>query len=78
MFSYGPVPSRRFGRSLGVSPIPRKSCSYSCIYCQLGRTNDMRIERSLFYATEAIMSDIRASVIANRGGIDYITFAGDG
>jgi wyosine [tRNA(Phe)-imidazoG37] synthetase (radical SAM superfamily) len=35
---YGPVPSRRLGRSLGVDLVPFKTCSYDCIYCQLGRT----------------------------------------
>ena len=40
-YVYGPVPSRRLGISLGISPIPKKTCNYSCIYCQLGRTDHM-------------------------------------
>jgi wyosine [tRNA(Phe)-imidazoG37] synthetase (radical SAM superfamily) len=38
-YVYGPVPSRRLGMSLGISPIPKKTCNYSCVYCQLGRTD---------------------------------------
>ncbi|HAR77907.1 MAG TPA: radical SAM protein, partial [Anaerostipes hadrus] len=37
-YVFGPIPSRRLGRSLGISPLPKKTCNYSCIYCQLGRT----------------------------------------
>lgn len=76
MYTYGPVPSRRLGSSLGVSPIPPKTCSYSCVYCQLGRTNHLQIERKSFYAKENILSEIikRAGVSKS----DYITFVGDG
>ena len=38
MLTFGPVPSRRLGRSLGINNIPLKVCSYSCVYCQLGPT----------------------------------------
>ncbi len=76
MYTYGPVPSRRLGHSLGVSPIPPKTCSYSCVYCQLGRTKHLQIERKSFYAKEDILSGITKSVKASKS--DYITFAGDG
>ncbi len=42
---FGPVPSRRLGRSLGVDLVPFKTCSYDCIYCQLGRTTCKTVER---------------------------------
>lgn len=58
MYAYGPVPSRRFGRSLGVSPIPEKTCSYSCIYCQLGRTKNLTPVRQSFFDQDDIFSDI--------------------
>jgi wyosine [tRNA(Phe)-imidazoG37] synthetase (radical SAM superfamily) len=45
----GPVPSRRLGRSLGVNNVPYKTCPYSCIYCQLGRTTNLTVERRCFY-----------------------------
>ena len=56
-FVFGPVPSRRLGRSLGVSPIPKKSCNYSCIYCQLGRTDKMTNTRKDFFPVEDILAE---------------------
>lgn len=76
MYAYGPVPSRRLGRSLGVSPIPRKTCSYNCIYCQLGLTGKLQVKRESFYPKEDILSDIEK--IMNPANVDYITFVGDG
>jgi wyosine [tRNA(Phe)-imidazoG37] synthetase (radical SAM superfamily) len=76
MYTYGPVPSRRLGRSLGVSPIPPKTCSYSCVYCQLGKTKHLQIKRKSFFAKDDILNEIikRARVSES----DYITFVGDG
>ena len=54
MIAFGPVPSRRLGRSLGVNNIPPKVCSYSCVYCQVGRTRNMQNIRSLFYTPDEI------------------------
>jgi wyosine [tRNA(Phe)-imidazoG37] synthetase (radical SAM superfamily) len=76
MHAYGPVPSRRLGRSLGVSPIPLKTCSYNCIYCQLGRTKRQQVSRESFYPREEILKDIGKVIDASK--TDYITFAGDG
>ncbi|MBC2764311.1 MAG: radical SAM protein [ANME-2 cluster archaeon] len=76
MYAYGPVPSRRLGRSLGVSPIPHKTCSYNCIYCQLGQTGKLQVKRESFYPKEDILSDIEK--VMNPANVDYITFVGDG
>jgi len=76
MHAYGPVPSRRLGRSLGVSPIPLKTCSYNCIYCQLGRTHRQQISRESFYPGEEILKDVQKVIDTSK--TDYITFAGDG
>lgn len=54
MIVYGPVPSRRLGQSIGINNIPPKTCSYSCIYCQLGRTYRMQTKRQKFYKPEDI------------------------
>ena len=77
-FVYGPVPSRRLGRSLGVNPIPLKTCNYSCVYCQLGRTQHLINERKEFFPREEILEEILFSVDLNRGKIDFITFVGEG
>jgi len=44
---FGPVPSRRLGRSLGIDLIPSKTCTYDCLYCQVGRTTRKTIERKI-------------------------------
>ena len=78
---FGPVPSRRLGRSLGVNNIPPKTCSYSCVYCQLGRTNNMLIDRRAFYEPDQILAQVERridEVESRREKIDYITFVPDG
>lgn len=75
---YGPVPSRRLGKSLGVSPIPSKTCNYSCVYCQLGRTDHMTNLRQDFYDPQEILNEILDAVKNNPSGIDYVTFVGEG
>jgi wyosine [tRNA(Phe)-imidazoG37] synthetase (radical SAM superfamily) len=81
MIVFGPVPSRRLGRSLGINNIPPKICSYACVYCQLGRTIQMQIERQAFYEQENIIKTVRDKVakVVNQGeGIHYLTFVPDG
>ncbi|NJE04791.1 radical SAM protein [Thermococcus sp. M36] len=81
MIAFGPVPSRRLGRSLGVNNIPDKVCSYACIYCQIGKTLRMELERRPFYEPELIFEEVKKKVEeAHRRGerIDYITFVPDG
>ncbi len=74
---YGPLPSRRLGRSLGVSPIPRKRCNYSCIYCQLGRTYQFSNTRSMFYPLEEIISELDL-VLSQKVDFDVVTVVGEG
>lgn len=76
MYVYGPVPLRRLGRSLGVNPIPPKTCSYSCVYCELGRTTRLQTARDSFYPKEDIFMEIRKR--ARYAKPDFITFVGDG
>lgn len=78
---FGPVPSRRLGRSLGVNNVYPKTCSYSCVYCQLGRTTMLTIERRPFYRPEEVYAQVEARVreLRLRGErVDYITFVPDG
>ena len=56
---FGPVPSRRLGRSLGVDLVPRKTCPYDCIYCEVGPTTRQTIER-LDYQADEIMAELIA------------------
>ncbi len=78
---YGPVPSRRLGRSLGVNNIPYKICPYSCVYCQIGRTNRLHTERRIFYQPEEIVREVEDKIEKHRNmgeHIDYISFVPDG
>lgn len=81
MIAFGPVPSRRLGRSLGINNIPPKICSYSCIYCQVGRTLNLEAERRIFYEPKEILEAVREKVERSREKgecIDYLTFVPDG
>jgi len=78
---YGPVPSRRLGNSLGINNIPPKICSYSCVYCQLGNTVNMQVERQTFYDPEEIAQTAKEKIrqIKEKGEpIDYLAFVPDG
>lgn len=76
-YLYGPVPSRRLGRSLGVDLVPFKTCTYDCVYCQLGRTTNKTIERKEYVAAEAILSEMERK-LGELDRPDYITLAGSG
>jgi len=81
MIAFGPVPSRRLGRSLGINNVLPKTCTYSCVYCQLGRTTRMQVEREPFYDPEEILRAVQDKVEkAGEAGepVDYLTFVADG
>ncbi|MFW6106691.1 MAG: radical SAM protein [bacterium] len=72
---FGPVPSRRLGRSLGVDLVPFKTCSYDCIYCQLGRTTNKTVERREWVPLDEVLAELKDK-LATRP--DYITLSGSG
>lgn len=76
-YIYGPVPSRRLGLSLGVSPIPKKTCNYSCVYCQLGRTDNMTNTRQLFFPLSEIIGEFE-KVLKSDINYDVVTVVGEG
>jgi wyosine [tRNA(Phe)-imidazoG37] synthetase (radical SAM superfamily) len=81
MIAFGPVPSRRLGRSLGINNIPPKICTYACTYCQLGRTIKLQVDRRPFYEPEEIVRAVGEKVTRTREAgesIDYLTFVPDG
>jgi wyosine [tRNA(Phe)-imidazoG37] synthetase (radical SAM superfamily) len=81
MLIFGPVPSRRLGRSLGINNIPPKCCTYSCIYCQVGPTRRTEVVPRAFYAPERIVQEVERhlSQLRERGErVDYLTFVPDG
>ncbi len=76
-FVYGPVPSRRLGRSLGVDLVPFKVCSYDCIYCQLGRTTDLTTKRREYVPVDQVLDEVRQR-LQDGPRPDVISLAGSG
>lgn len=76
-YLFGPVPSRRFGRSLGVDLTPHKTCSLDCVFCQLGQTTNKTVIRDEYVSTEAVIAEID-EWIKTDGRADYITLSGSG
>ncbi|MGB9672622.1 MAG: radical SAM protein [Anaerolineales bacterium] len=76
---FGPVPSRRLGQSLGIDPIPSKTCNWNCVYCQLGRTVPLTNQRKEYIPREQILSELKEALEAHQPEeIDWITFVGSG
>ena len=81
VIAFGPVPSRRLGQSLGINHIPPKTCTYSCIYCQIGRTTQMPVGRQAFYPVGEILRAVEEQVQRARvrgEAVDYMAFVPDG
>jgi wyosine [tRNA(Phe)-imidazoG37] synthetase (radical SAM superfamily) len=76
-YLYGPVPSRRLGRSLGIDIVPLKVCTLDCVYCQLGRTTNKAIERKNYTDIEAVLSELKKR-LAQGLVADFITISGSG
>ncbi|MBP7216694.1 MAG: radical SAM protein [Candidatus Omnitrophica bacterium] len=80
-FIYGPVTSRRLGKSLGVSLIPHKTCNFDCIYCQLGPTSSLATERKEYVAIASITEELKNWFLYHAQeakALDYVTISGAG
>jgi len=77
IYTFGPVPSRRLGRSLGIDFVPFKTCTYDCIYCQLGRTTAKTIDRREYFPVGAVLREIEEK-LKKVSRPDYITLSGSG
>lgn len=76
---FGPVTSRRLGRSLGIDPIPPKTCNWNCIYCQLGRTVPLQNQRAEYVPTDELLEEVENALsILDPGSVDWVTFVGSG
>ncbi|MGE5584396.1 MAG: radical SAM protein [Bacillota bacterium] len=75
-YVFGPVPSRRLGLSLGIDVIPFKTCSFDCIYCQLGRTTCKTVQRMSFASPEEVVANLK--LVLPRVKASYITLSGSG
>jgi len=75
---YGPVPSRRLGRSLGIDLVPHKICTYDCIYCQIGKTTDKTLLRKEYVPVSKILEEVKAFLSEGKGLVDYLSLSGSG
>lgn len=76
-YIYGPVPSRRLGRSLGIDVVPAKICTLDCVYCQIGRTTEKSTIRRDFFDVRAVLDELQSKLAAGIEA-DYITIGGSG
>jgi len=80
-YLYGPIKSRRLGMSLGITLTPHKTCSFNCVYCQLGKTNNLTVSRSEYIKIDEIFDELRVWFDNHKedsAGLDYITISGSG
>lgn len=78
---FGPVPSRRLGRSLGINNIPHKICTYSCVYCQIGKAIKMQDVRQEFYKPDELVDEakkILCNIHTHLEYPNYLTIVPDG
>ena len=73
---FGPVPSRRLGLSLGVDLIPPKTCTFDCLYCQVGRTTLKTADPKAFVPIQEVLDALRLRLGKVRP--DFVTFSGSG
>ncbi len=76
---FGPVPSRRLGQSLGIDPVPFKTCNWNCVYCQLGRTAPFALERREYVPKTEILAQVQ-EILAERprSDVDWVSFVRSG
>jgi len=77
-YLYGPVPSRRLGRSLGIDLVPHKICTYDCIYCQIGKTTDKTLVRKEYVPAGEILEEVRRFLKEEISAIDHLSLSGSG
>lgn len=77
-YLYGPVPSRRLGRSLGIDLVPHKVCTYDCIYCQIGKTTRKTMERKEYVPVQDLIGEIERFLREETSSPDYLSLSGSG
>ncbi|NLH48991.1 MAG: radical SAM protein [Myxococcales bacterium] len=75
---FGPVPSRRLGLSLGIDVVPHKTCSYDCVYCEVGKTTHHTLCRKSYLPEDEIIAQLDRFFSENHGPLDFVTFSGSG
>ena len=76
-YLFGPVPSRRLGKSLGVDLVPHKTCTLNCVYCECGRTTRLTLKKDVYSPIDKIKNEL-ADFLSHDPKLDFITFSGGG
>lgn len=77
-YLYGPVPSRRLGRSLGIDLVSHKTCTYDCIYCQIGKTTNKTLQRKEYVPVEEVLEEVQHFLKEETSTVDYLSLSGSG
>ncbi len=77
-YLYGPVPSRRLGRSLGIDLVPHKICTYDCIYCQIGKTTEITLSRKEYIPVKEILEEVGRFLKEENSPVDVLSLTGSG
>ena len=77
-YLYGPVPSRRLGRSLGIDLVPHKICTYDCIYCQIRKTTKKTLLRREYVPVKEVLEEVKTFLLEGSSSIDYLSLSGSG
>ena len=77
-YLYGPVPSRRLGRSLGIDLVPHKICTYDCIYCQIGDTTEKTLARKEYVPVREIIEEVERFLKEGAPSVDHLSLSGSG
>jgi wyosine [tRNA(Phe)-imidazoG37] synthetase (radical SAM superfamily) len=75
---YGPVPSRRLGRSLGIDLVPHKICTYDCIYCQIGKTTQKTFLRKAYLPAKKVLEELESFLEEDESSMDHFSLSGSG
>jgi wyosine [tRNA(Phe)-imidazoG37] synthetase (radical SAM superfamily) len=75
---YGPVPSRRLGRSLGIDLVPPKICTYDCVYCQIGQTAERRLVRKEYIPGQEVLEEVKTFLEKGDSPVDHFSLSGSG
>ncbi len=76
-YLFGPVPSRRLGMSLGIDLVPKKVCSLNCVYCEVGETTKLTLDRLEYIKFDKVVEELNG-FMKSKPELDYITFSGAG
>lgn len=76
-YIFGPINSRRLGRSLGIDMVPLKTCPLDCVYCEAKATTNLTMERKEYVPVDTVLAELDET-LKSLPELDYVTFSGSG